>query len=239
MAAVQDLITQLEKEGVIDPAIEGALLRELANRGTRLAANQKIIEDAILQCQGKGEGCFSALKASDKKLFNAIHDSNFFFKQGVEMEPQYKEFARSLTTSEMDALDSFIPNYSTEVTAPAIFEGNRHNFLLGRDIKSFLSQMVLSSEALKDKPAVKPLIEYLSGGIYFNSLNTTYSSGRIENAKVDSQQFRAFLKQESDVYLGQVHNHFSERLSLDSQQKADTICQTGHGQTQQGQCEPQ
>jgi hypothetical protein len=238
LAAIQDLITQLEKEGVIDPNTEGVLLRELANKGTRLAANQKIIEDAILQCQGKGVGCFSALNSKDKKLFDAIHDSSFFVRKGLEIDPQFKQYARSLTGPEQNALDTFIPDYLKIITRPAAFEGDKNNLMFGRDMKAFLSQLALSRDALKDKPAVSPIIEYLSGGIYFNTLNTAFSSNRVENGKVDSQQFSAFLKQENEMYLPQVKNNFANLLSTDSQQKADTICQTGQGQHEQGQCVP-
>lgn len=243
LANLEEMITQLERAGVIDPNTESPLIRALATQGYQLANNQKILESFSQKCPQNQNSCFLNLLSTDKAFFDAYYSMTFASKASIHKELSViQSKVSSLSASELATMDRFFLGYLDGVqrTDPTgMYQGNvRANLMVGEHLKSFISKLDTVNAKLADRPAVQNLINYLSANIYFNSGHLTTALNVTANQNGSEAFFREQLKAGVNSFLTPLEQNFKAQLSENSQQSAAGICQTGQGQNEQGQCVP-
>jgi hypothetical protein len=248
LANIEEMITQLEAAGVIDPNTESPIIRELAIKGYKLAANQKILESLPQRCPEMTKACFYGILSTEKHVFDAFYNSSYGSKAFINNEQaRIHSNISSLSASELATMDRFFPGYldGVQATDPTgMYQGNvRANLMVGNNLKAFISKLDTVNQKLADRPAVQNLINFLSGNIYFNSGNLSTAISVTVNQNGSEAFFKEQVKTGVTSFLNPLEQNFKTQLNQQSLQSANGICQTGHGQSiqnqdQQGQCVP-
>jgi hypothetical protein len=243
LANLEEMITQLESAGVIDPNTESPLIRALATQGYKLSENQKILESFPQKCPQEQKDCFSKLLSTDKSFFDAFYSMSFASKAFINNEQaRIHSNISSLSASELETMDRFFPGYldGVQATDPTgMYQGNvRANLMVGNNLKAFISKLDTVNQKLADRPAVQNLINFLSGNIYFNSGNLSTALSVTVNQNGSEAFFKEQVKTGVSSFLNPLEQNFKTQLNEQSQESANAICHTGQGQNEQGQCVP-